>query len=123
MILKPQGDMQKEMTLVEAMNLSGATKDVISKHLNKLVVGYNSSGLRDLFLVSYVELEMSKFSAFWQNYKSTVSQLNGKEFIVNNEVEPVINEEEHAWIKSIKVAYDCGGQGICVYHICARVAE
>lgn len=122
MIMKPQGDLQIEMTLVEAMNLSGVTTDTISKHLNKLVVGYNSSGLQNLFLVSYVELERGKFSSFWNRYKKKVVTLNGKGFRIDDKVEPIVNEEL-SWLKSIKVGYDYNNQKFSVYHICARVAE
>ena len=122
MIMKPQGDLQIEMTLVEAMNLSGVTTDIISKHLNKLVVGYNSSGLQNLFLVSYVELERGKFSSFWNRYKKKVVTLNGKGFRIDDKVEPIVNEEL-SWLKSIKVGYDYNNQKFSVYHICARVAE
>ena len=110
------------MTLVEAMNLSGVTTDIISKHLNKLVVGYNSSGLQNLFLVSYVELERGKFSSFWNRYKKKTMELNGDGFRINNKVKPTINEELR-WLKSIKVTYEYKDQTFCVYHICARVAE
>ena len=109
------------MTLIEAMNLSGVDSAYILKHLDKLVDGYNDSGIRELFLVSYVELEKGKFPSFWARYKKKIKALNGKKFAVV-ESEPMVNESL-AWIKSMKIPYDYDGEKFFVYHICVRVAE
>ena len=94
----------------------------IKEHLDKLVDGYNDSGFRDLFLVSYVELERSKFPSFWERYKKKVKELGTGNFTVNTKVAPE-EDDSSAWIKSIKITYDYAGEDIRVYHICARVAE
>ncbi len=110
------------LTLIEAMNLSGVNTNYIKKHLDKLVDGYNASGLRELFLVSYVELAKETFPSFWKRYKEKVKKLNGNNFTVDIDVIPEINESR-AWIKSIKMTYNYAGEKLNVYHICARVAE
>lgn len=110
------------MTIIEALNLTGVNTGEIKKHLKKLMVGYNDTGLRDLFLVSYVELERSKFASFWKRYKKKINELSIEGITVNSDTEPEVNNT-YAWIKSIKMTYDYEGEEIRVYHICARVAE
>ena len=119
MIMNSPTDAQ---ALIEAMVLSVVNTKYIKEHLDKLVDGYNDSGFRDLFLVSYVELERSKFSSFWNRYKNKVKELGTENFTVNTSVIPQ-EDESLAWIKSIKITYDYAGEDIRVYHICARVAE
>ena len=109
-------------TLIEALNLNGVSKQRIEKHLDKLVNGYNDSGLRDLFLVSYVELEKREFPPFWKRYKELVSVLSAKDFSVKTQSIPEI-DESLSWIKSIRITYDFEGEEMRVYHICVRVAE
>lgn len=89
--------------------------------MDKLVDGYNDSGIREMFLVSYVKIEKRKISSFWARYKKKIKTLNGKNFAVV-ESEPMINESL-AWIKSMKISYDYNGEKFFVYHICARVAD
>ena len=119
MVMKTSTDVQ---ALIEAMVLSGVNTKYIKEHMDKLVDGYNDSGFRDLFLVSYVELERCKFSSFWKRYKNKVKELGTGNFAVNTEIAPE-EDESLAWIKSIKITYDYAGEDIRVYHICVRVAE
>ncbi len=120
-VMKSEAD-PVPMTLIEAMNLSCVNSAYIRKHLDKLADGYNDSGLRDLFLVSYVELEKIKFPPFWNRYKKKIMLINGDKIKVDTDIHPVINES-FAWIKSIKIAYDYAGEKMNVYHICVRVAR
>lgn len=121
-VIKPS--LSVPQTLIEAMNLSSVSSKYIQKHLEKLVKAYNTPGIRELFLVSYVELERKRFSSFWKRYVSTIKKIDGVDFMVDNKFKPIINEEL-AWIKSIKMKYKYGtdGEEFYVYHICARVAE
>ena len=119
MVMKSATD---AMTIIEAMNTTGVITRDIKRHLDKLIKGYNKSGLRDLFLVSYVEIDTNKFASFWKRYKNRVKELSTGNFTVNTDIAPEENESL-AWIKSIKITYDYAGEDIRVYHICARVAE
>lgn len=119
MVMKSTTD---ALTIIEAMNLTGVHTDIIKEHFEKLIKGYNVTGLRDLFLVSYVELDRSKFASFWKRYKEKVRNLGIEGINVSSDIEPYVNNT-HAWIKSIKMTYDFFGEEIHVYHICARVAE
>lgn len=75
-VMKSESD-PMPVTLIEAMNLSRVDSANIRKHLDKLADGYNDSGLRELFLVSYVELEKIKFPSFWNRYKKKIMLING----------------------------------------------
>jgi len=65
-------------SIIEAFRLKSCGKDnkIVAEHLDKLLHNYDTAGHKRNFVIIYAEAV--KFDQLWKNYKTYVSELNGK---------------------------------------------
>ena len=109
----------------EAMNIKNDTPSQIEywdKHLNKLLVNYNTPGMQDLILVSYVPASPEEFRKYWQTYSEHMRWYDPPEVIRRDgmyEAAPML--EQYNCLRAAHCTYDRGGMPTTVHHYFLRL--
>ena len=117
-------DRDVDLSIFEALKLKAFGKkdqDYLLIHLKKLIDNYNPEGLSNLFLVSYVSWDKNHFNTLANDYSKYVMRNADAKFRFTRS--QVIESYNSNFIRCLKVAYDCDGTIINVYHIIVRVAK
>ena len=114
-------------TILEALRIQGSFKTTEwNRHLKKLLDNYNPSGLRHLFLLTYVDCGKDDFGALMDKYREHVKwhdadpyqRLSG-----TYEELPMRRHGDPAGLMATRCAYDRSGTPTTVTHIFVRIAE
>lgn len=110
----------------EAMNIKNDTSSQIEywdKHLNKLLVNYNTVGLRDLLLVSYVQADPATFRMYWQIYSEHMRWYDPSG-VIRREGTYEVNSpatEQYGCLRVAQCTYDRDGMPTTVHHYFLRL--
>lgn len=111
-------DRKEPWTIIEALRVSNGTKIEWNKHLDKLVANYNYFGAPCLYLLTYVDSDVTDFERIWDGYQQHIPRINPGKFTYGANSLVVLNVADGPrYIKTAKCQYECGGQMITAYHI------
>ena len=117
-------DRKDPWTIIEALRVSSGTKTEWNKHLNKLVENYNYFGAPCLYLLTYVDADVTDFQRIWDGYQRHIPKINPGQFTYCAKSLVILNAaDDQQYIKIAKCQYDCGGQITTAYHIFARIPK
>ena len=115
-------DRKEPWTIIEALRVSSGTKTEWNKHLDKLVANYNYFGAPCLFLLTYVDADVTDFLRIWNGYWSHIPRNDPGKFTYCAGSQADLNDADGPkYVKTAKCRYDCGGQMTTAYHIFVRI--
>lgn len=94
-------------------------------HIDKLLTNYNTVGLRDLMLISYVQADREKFRTYWQTYSEHMRWYDPPGVTRREgtyEVEAT-TPEQYGCLLVAQCAYDCAGKPATVHHYFLRMGR
>lgn len=114
-----QDSRQMDFAIIEAMNLNSLNKKYIQNHILKLISfnKYNVNGLKELYLISYVQT--SNFSNFAKLYRDFLTQ--EAVYPLEQSLQSVESIEQK--INNIYVWKSTHGNSTMLYHICSKMVE
>ena len=117
-------DRKDPWTIIEALRVSSGTKTEWDKHLNKLVANYNYFGAPCVYLLTYVDADVTDFQRIWDGYQRHIPTINPGKFTYCDNSMVVQNDADGPqYVKTAKCQYDCGGQMTTAYHIFVRIPK
>ena len=115
-------DSNEPWTIIEALRVSNGTKTEWNKHLSKLVANYNYFGAPCLYLLTYIDSDVTDFQRIWSGYQQHIPRINPGDFTYcANSLVVQDAADGSRYVKTAKCQYDCGGQLTTAYHIFVRV--
>ena len=115
-------DRKEPWTIIEALRVSSGTKTEWNKHLNKLVANYNYLGAPCLYLLTYVDSDVTDFERIWDGYQRHIPRNDPGKFTYCANSLVVLNAADGPrYIKTAKCQYECGAQMTTAYHIFVRI--
>lgn len=117
-------DKKEPWTIIEALRVSGGTKTDWNKHLDKLVENYNYFGVPCLYLLTYVDSDVTDFEQIWAAYLDHIPKYNPVMFTycAGSLVVPA-KHCDNTFIKTAKYRYSCGDNSMTVYHIFVHIPK
>ena len=117
-------DRKEPWTIIEALRVSSGTKTDWNKHLNKLVGNYNYFGAHCVYLLTYVDSDVTDFSRIWNGYQQHIPKINPGTFVYcANSLVVLDAADAPQYVKTAKCQYDRDGQMTTAYHIFVRVPK
>ena len=114
-------------TILEALRIKDGFKTTDwNRHLKKLLDNYNPSGLRHLFLLTYVDCGKDDFSPLMDKYAEHVKWYDPDDYLrLPNTFShlPLRRHGDPAGLEVMRCTYDRSGTPTTVTHIFVRVAE
>ncbi len=108
-------------SIIEAFRLSscGKKNKIVAQHLDKLIHDYDTAGHARNFVIVYAEAK--NFERLWENYKTYVSELNGKiDFKATYPLVNFIEKKDVSEKSSVKIGvanHRREGAIIEIYHV------
>jgi hypothetical protein len=114
-------------TILEALRIKDGFKTTDwNRHLKKLLDNYNPSGLRQLFLLTYLDCTRDEFPALMEKYAEHVKWYDSDDYqrLPNTFSHlPLRRHGDPAGLEVMRCTYDRSGTPTTVTHIFVRVAE
>ena len=104
-------------SIYEGLILRGtcqSDRNYFSRHLDKLLNNYNPTGMKYLFLVSYVKADRSRFDELYRFYSDYMKECSAHQFSCKSQME--IKADENL-LSCLKCTFDNGGYHCNVYVI------
>lgn len=115
-------DRKNPWAIIEALRVSGGRKTEWNKHLDKLAANYNYFGAPCLYLLTYVDSDVTDFRQIWNGYLSHIPGINpGKFTYCDNSLVVLDAADDPGYVKTAQCEYSCGGQRTTAYHIFMQV--
>lgn len=110
----------------EALNIKGNTPSQVKNwddHLNKLLFNYNSVGVQDLILISYVNATADEFRNYWTTYSEHMRWYDPPEVLRRDGTYEVQQPtlEQYNCLHVARCTYDRGGMPTTVHHYFLRL--
>ena len=117
-------DRKEPWTIIEALRVSSGAKTEWNEHLDKLLENYNYFGAPCVYLLTYVDADVTNFQRIWEDYQLHIpTHAPGKFTYCADSL--VVQEDATGPqdIKTAKCRYDCGGKMTTAYHIFVRIPK
>ena len=109
-------------TIIEALRISsGATTDW-KEHLDKLLANYNYFGAPCIYLLTYVDTDVSKFDRIWESYQKKIPEIHPGKFVyVESSLRPLDYAGSPQDLKTAICRYEYDCRKATAYHIFVRI--
>ena len=105
---------------LEAFNLSYIASDVISKHINKLELNYDSKGLRIKYILVYCNIKNGTLEHFTKEYFEFLKSKMEFKYRITEIVE---EEASYTDITIFKSLHNREGKNVTLYHFLIKMPE
>ena len=107
--------------ICEALNVKGDTSSQLTNwdnHLNKLLVNYNTVGMQDVILISYVNATVDEFPKYWTTFSEHMRWYDPPKYPRRDGTYEVHTPtpEQYNCLRASRCTYDQEGMPITVHH-------
>ena len=106
---------------IEAFNLKSLNRKIITNHIDKLELNYDSRGLKEKFIVIYYNLQTNKFENFAKKYKEYITKEHSFKFALFNGIEEI--KVHYTDSRLFKSNHKREGKQVILYHLLLKFPE
>ncbi|HLP46392.1 MAG TPA: hypothetical protein VK469_10610, partial [Candidatus Kapabacteria bacterium] len=103
----------RTLSIIEALNLDSRDTNKINSHLSKLLKNYDSSGLKDIYILVYASAK--DFAVLCQKYREYLPQINYAPYPLKEEIKEV--PTGFYKIKVFRARHQCNDGETILYHL------
>ena len=115
-----RGKHNEPLTILEALIVKGCSQ-TWEEHLERLMKKYDSYGLPELYLLTYVDCSQEKFGEICYKYYQRILTYVPPNF--TRITDPIDVDKRYGYTKIVKCRYEIGIHRLWVYHIFLRMGS
>ena len=113
-----RGKHNEPLTILEALIVQGCSR-TWDEHLERLIKKYDSYGLPELYLLTYIDCSQEKFGEICAKYDQRILTYTPPKF--TRITDPIEVNKRYGYTKIVKCRYKIGSHTPLVYHIFLRM--